>query len=81
MKMSVHCFAGLQSRLGTELVMLDLPPGTRAGELFGYLFADPAEAARWRACARVAINQSYVGSDAVLSEGDYAAIIPPVAGG
>lgn len=81
MKTRVLLFAGLRARVGAEAIDLDLPAGTPASGVFDHLGATPAEAARWRAVTRIAINMTYSAGTTLLREGDEVALIPPVAGG
>jgi molybdopterin synthase sulfur carrier subunit len=78
-------FAWLRARIGCAEEEIDLPPGVKdvAGLLdwlrsrgSGY-----AEALRDLSVVRVAVNQSYVGLEHPVGEGDEIAIFPPVTGG
>lgn len=81
MKLDVLLFAGLRDRIGTATVTIDVPEPVRADALLAHVLPDPAEAARWAACTRVAVNHTYVPADHRIHPGDEVALIPPVAGG
>jgi len=74
-------FANLRERFQKTSCNLTLPPGTKAGKLFEFLFSDKEEAEQWSRFTRLAVNQSYVTADTPLKNGDEVALIPPVAGG
>ena len=74
-------FASYRERVGRAEVQLTLPEGTTVGLLaeemirsYPTLAGDPTRLV-------VAINQEYQNHDYVLSDGDEAALIPPVSGG
>lgn len=74
-------FANLRERFQKTSCNLTIPSGTKAGELFEFLFSNKDEAKQWSRFTRLAVNQSYVTADAPLQNGDEVALIPPVAGG
>ncbi|MBI4223793.1 MAG: molybdopterin converting factor subunit 1 [Deltaproteobacteria bacterium] len=74
-------FAGLRERLRKDKISLVLPEGTPAKKVLRMLFKDEGEADRIGKCLLFAVNETYVGPDAVLRDGDELALIPPVAGG
>lgn len=76
----VLLFASYADAVGMPELSLDVPAGTRVGEI--------VERVRQMAGQRalppvpmVAINARYATVDAPVAEGDEVAIIPPVAGG
>jgi MoaE-MoaD fusion protein len=76
MRVRVRLFAGLRERVGTGENEMELPPGSRAGDVWELLQigAEPEGLA-------YAVNRRYVDRDEPLAEGDELAIIPPVSGG
>ncbi|MDQ3808792.1 MAG: MoaD/ThiS family protein [Chloroflexota bacterium] len=75
----VRLFAGYREAAGTARLEVPLPGGARVSDLLAMLAAQiPALA---EAPGLVAVNQSYVGRDFELRDGDEAALIPPVSGG
>lgn len=71
---TVKCFARYRALLGFEEVTL--PRAATLGELLG--------GSRFEALppdALLAVNQSFVGREARLSDGDEVALMPPVSGG
>ena len=76
----VRLFARLRELAGVETEALQVAPGSTLGEVY--------EALRSRHAllpepggVRGAVNQEFAGWDAVVSDGDEAAFIPPVSGG
>jgi MoaE-MoaD fusion protein len=76
MRVRVRLFAGLRERVGTGENEMELPPGSRAGDVWDLLQIGPEP----RGLA-YAVNRRYVDRDEPLAEGDELAIIPPVSGG
>jgi molybdopterin synthase catalytic subunit/molybdopterin converting factor small subunit len=76
MRVRVRLFAGLRERVGTGENEMELPAGSRAGDVWDLLQigAEPEGLA-------YAVNRQYVDRDHVLADGDELAIIPPVSGG
>jgi molybdopterin converting factor subunit 1 len=76
MHVTVKLFAGLRERAGTRERQLELPDGSRLGEV-------------WRALGMgeeppgllYAVNRRYAGAETILADGDEVALIPPVSGG
>ena len=81
MQVQARFFAAYRDLLGSTEMTVELPPGATVGDLverlrergrpYDGLPSDPA----------VAVNRTYTGLEANLSEGDEVAFIPPVAGG
>ena len=80
MTVRVLLFASYADAVGSPELALDVPDGTRVGDIV----------ARVRALAGshalppsplVALNAAYTRADALVAAGDEVAIIPPVAGG
>lgn len=79
---TVLCFASLRERLGGEpALVIRTPAGSRVAELRAALAARFPQAAPYLAHCRVAVEQEFVGDEAVLTDGDEVALIPPVSGG
>ena len=77
-------FASLRERLGVGAESLELPPGVATvGELRSHLAqrGDVWLALKTTRNLRAAVNQTMVGFDAGLKDGDEVAFFPPVTGG
>lgn len=74
-------FAVLRDFAGRSEEVLDLPPGSRASDVWNMLRERHRELAGYRQPPMAAVNESYAGSDVELRDGDDLAFIPPVAGG
>jgi molybdopterin converting factor subunit 1 len=74
-------FAILRDITGTGERTLTLNDGTSARHVWDALRHEFPKLAAWSQPPMVAINESYAGADAILSDGDELAFIPPVAGG
>lgn len=83
--MKLLYFAWLRTRLGCAEEEVALPPWVRdVAGLLDWLRSRGgryAEALRDLSVVRVAVNQTYVGWEHPLQEGDEVAIFPPVTGG
>jgi MoaE-MoaD fusion protein len=75
----VRLFALYREAAGTARLDVAVPSGARVGDLLELL----AERIPGLKAARgmIAVNQTYVGHDVELHEGDEVAFIPPVSGG
>lgn len=80
-KVQVLLFALLAERAGVRQLVVELPEGATARDLWQRLPAGVREAGLSEESVRVAVNRSYASWDARLQEGDEVAFIPPVAGG
>jgi molybdopterin synthase sulfur carrier subunit len=78
-------FAWLRARIGCAEEEIELSPEIKdVAELLEWLRSRGgryADALRDLSVVRVAVNQSYVGREHLLHEGDEVAIFPPVTGG
>jgi molybdopterin converting factor subunit 1 len=80
-RVAVRFFASLRELTGESRVSLDLPEGSRAGDVWEEC------AARWpalrsrRASTVLAVNQEFARPDVALRDGDEVALLPPVSGG
>ena len=76
MKVNVRLFAALRERAGAPSVELDLEDRATVGDVWPRLdFGDEPSGLLY------AVNRTYAGRDAQLSDGDEVAVIPPVSGG
>ncbi len=80
MKITVYLFATYREIAGTGRLTLDLAPGDTVASLASSVTAlvpglPPADR------LVVAVNNEYRDHDFILSDGDEAALIPPVSGG
>ena len=76
---AVRLFASYRESAGTARLDVEVSSGARVAELQSQL--EPRVPALGRAKGLVAVNQTYVGPDFVLHDGDEVAFIPPVSGG
>jgi MoaE-MoaD fusion protein len=72
----VKLFAGLRERAGSSERRVELGNGANAGDVWGALGLGEEPPG-----LLYAVNKKYAERDAVLSEGDEVALIPPVSGG
>jgi molybdopterin converting factor subunit 1 len=77
---SVRFFARLRELAGVETEALQVPPGSSLAEVYEMLRARHANLPA-RESVRGALNQEFAGWDAVVSNDDEVAFIPPVSGG
>ncbi|MFC4776347.1 molybdenum cofactor biosynthesis protein MoaE [Paenibacillus sp. GCM10023252] len=79
---TIHLFAGLQERLGSSSIVLSLPKeNMSAAELKAELterYPDQSDSIR---ISFIACNQAYAQDEAILSNKDELALLPPVSGG
>jgi molybdopterin converting factor subunit 1 len=81
MRINVKLFAILRERAGTTEVVLHLRPGATVADASAELAEKFPDLSAFLGRVAFAVNQSYVKTDAPLSEGDELALIPPVSGG
>ena len=81
MRIQVSFFASHREIVGTDTAEVDLADGATAADLVQAVGIRYPALKPHLPSARVAINEEYRLSNAVLREGDRAAIIPPVSGG
>jgi molybdopterin converting factor subunit 1 len=81
MKITLLFFAVLRDIAGRTDKVIDVPEGTRAGDVWQRLRDRHPELRNYVQPPMIAINESYVGADELLRDGDELAFIPPVAGG
>ena len=80
MKVEVRLFASYREKAGTARLVVDLNPGDTVGALADTVTVlipglPPSDR------LVVAVNNEYRDHDFILSDGDEAALIPPVSGG
>jgi len=81
MSVQIRYFAALRETVGHDDETVELPAGTTVAEIRTQLEARyPALSNILPRCA-VAVNRSYVTTQAVLDDGDELAFIPPLGGG
>jgi len=81
LKIRLLFFAVLRDITGRSEDVVELRDGTRAGDVWQRLRDEHAALRDYVQPPMIAVNESYVGADEVLQDGDELAFIPPVAGG
>jgi molybdopterin converting factor subunit 1 len=81
MKIRLLFFAVLRDIAGRDEKVIDVPEGTRAGDVWLSLRDRHPELRDYIQPPMIAVNESYVGAEEPLRDGDELAFIPPVAGG
>jgi molybdopterin converting factor subunit 1 len=80
-RVRVLFFSVLRDLTGSEEVEVEMEDGARLGVLMERLFERWPRLREWDASLLLAVNQDYVGRDAVLVPGCEVAVMPPVQGG
>jgi molybdopterin converting factor subunit 1 len=80
-KVRLLYFAVLREIAGRSEEVVELPEGSRAGDVWQRLRDEHAALRDYIQPPMIAVNESYVGVDELLRDGDELAFIPPVAGG
>ena len=81
MRVTVHLFARLRDIAGTSDLERDLPVGATAHALWDGLAHDYPDFVEYTDAVSTAVNEEYARMDAVLTDGDEIAFLPPVSGG
>jgi len=81
MKIRLLFFAVLRDVAGKSEDVVELPEGARAGDVWQRLRDEHPALRDYIQPPMIAVNESYVGTDEPLRDGDELAFIPPVAGG
>jgi molybdopterin converting factor subunit 1 len=81
MKVRLLYFAVLRDIVGRSEDVMELPDGACAGDAWGLLRERYDVLRSYIQPPMIAVNESYVGADEPLRDGDDLAFIPPVAGG
>ena len=80
-EVKVKLFAIYQEAFKTPELKLMLPQQATVGNVLEILIARQPYLSKWREITRFGVNLQFVGSDAVLQNGDEVVLIPPVSGG
>jgi molybdopterin converting factor small subunit len=85
---AVRFFAGIREAIGTDQVMIEIEPETRAGEIKAALARRYPQAAELIQVSRLAVSESFVDDEETIGLEDSSrsntlemALIPPVSGG
>ena len=78
-RVTLRCFAAVRESLGTDVMQIEVAPGTTIDGLKKKLGAQHAQLLRLPLA--YAINRDYARADSVLKDGDEVAFIPPISGG
>jgi len=81
MSIRVLYFASFRDVSGRESEERAIGPGARVGDVWRELVAEMPALARTGSTPPAAVNSRYTAHDAMLSDGDELAFLPPVAGG
>ena len=81
MKVSVQFFSHLKDIVGAGQRELDLPEGTKAGDLLAQLYEQHPALRAWDNSILLGAGVEFVGRDYVLQAGDEISVMPPVQGG
>ena len=81
MNVTVKLFAAARELAGCCEIELDLPSGATVGALRQALCAASPQLTPLAERSLIAVNEEYRVDSAPVSEGDVAALIPPVSGG
>jgi molybdopterin synthase catalytic subunit len=81
MKIGIRLFSRLREVAGTGELALELGSGATVGDVIKAVVQQQAALAPHAGAMLAAINEEWVGRDAVLAEGDELALMPPVSGG
>lgn len=81
MKIRLLFFAVLRDITGRSEDVLELPEGTRTGDVWRRLRDKHSALRDYVRPPMIAVNESYVSADELLHDGDELVFIPPVAGG
>lgn len=81
MKVTIRFFASMQDAAGVPVVTLDVPEGSTTADVLDQLYRLVPQLEKYRSGCRTALNQDYLTSVVVVSDGDELALIPPTSGG
>jgi len=81
MKVKLLLFAVLSDIVGDSTREIEVAEGTRAIDVWRDLRAKHPQLEPYERPPFTAVNEEYVDSETVLSQGDEVAFIPPVSGG
>ena len=74
-------FSTLKDCVGTGEMVWPLAAPMPVGELYSAVSEKFPPLAKWRPALLMAVNQAYVGAEALVNPGDEVAFMPPVQGG
>lgn len=80
-RIDVTLFAHARDLAGTGRETVELPAGATASDLLRLLEERHPRLSALGGRARLAVNRAYAAPTLTLSDGDEAAVIPPVSGG
>lgn len=81
MRLTVLLFAAARDRAGANTLIIEVPDGSTAGDVLYACAAQQPALAALVPQLRVAVNQGFVGLDAVVPANAEVALLPPVQGG
>jgi molybdopterin converting factor, subunit 1, non-archaeal len=81
LKVRLLFFAVLREIAGRSEEVVELPDGSRAGDVWQRLRNEHGALRDYIQPPMIAVNERYAGVDELLRDGDELAFIPPVAGG
>ena len=81
LKITVRFFASYREKAGTSQTVVDVPEGSTVASLAAQLANSYPDLTSRPGALVVAVNQEYREHAFELSDGDEAALIPPVSGG
>jgi molybdopterin synthase catalytic subunit len=81
MKVRLLLFAGLREAVGRKELVLELPAEMSVAQVLAEAEREAPAIARHRNTVIVSLNQERTSLDAVVSDGDEVALLPPVSGG
>ncbi len=81
MKVRVQFFSHLKDIVGESQREMDLPEGTKAGDLLSQLYEQHPALRAWDNSILLGAGVEFVWRDYVLQAGDEISVMPPVQGG
>ena len=78
MQVTVHYFAVLKERAGCDQAVVEVQSPSTVGGLYAQIFPPGPQGV---VPVMFAVNQTYVGAEHSLTDGDEVAFIPPLGGG
>lgn len=81
MNISIRAFAAYREAIGAKQLIVEIPPGATAGQVWDVLRDRYPGLAHLPRPFAFAVNDTYVSPDTVLRERDELVLIPPVSGG
>lgn len=81
MKLTVKLFAAARELAGCGELQVELPVGANVAQLREALCSSKPALAELARRSLIAVNEEYAADATPLSDGDTAALIPPVSGG